>query len=205
MERTLLRDAFMKMNRLKWNGNRDDSVTINGVSHSVPGGVTWWFKQDEIHTVTHVHGGPEFLPWHRLLINWFEDLLRVIDPRLSLHYWDWTEDPRNILHANLGGGRTGPLNLFTNDFMGYGGHVKKPIGPKWRAAGFYDPDANPARKGPFDDGYNAADTPESVDRSVAGPGSQLVVGSGAGAVAGPDGRAWGLHVPPVSRLVVPPQ
>jgi tyrosinase-like protein len=90
---------------------------------------------------------------------------------LSLHYWDWTDDPRHIPDANLGHGRTGPLNLFTDDFMGYGGRGKKPIGPKWRDAGFYDPDANPARTDPFDPGYNAADTPASVERSVAGPDS----------------------------------
>ncbi len=138
VERDLLRSAFMKMNRLKWNGNRDDPVTVDGVSHTVPGGVTWWFKQDEIHTVTHVHHGPEFLPWHRLLTNWSEDLLRVIDPRLSLHYWDWTQDPRKILEANLGGGHTGELSLFEDlghgaegrpAFMGYGGGTRPTTPP----------------------------------------------------------------------------
>src|SRR6266567_4541696 len=129
---------------------------------------------------------PEFLPWHRLLINWFEDLLRVIDPRLSLHYWDWTQDPRKIPNANLGGGHTGDLRLFEDlgsgveglgsgvegpAFMGYGGPAPQPIGPEWEAAGFYnphagEPDAPPARTGPFDDLYNAADPPKSVMRSV---------------------------------------
>ena len=42
------------------------------------------------------------------------------EPQLSLHYWDWTEDPRSIPNANLGGGTTGTLNLFTQDFMGHG-------------------------------------------------------------------------------------
>jgi hypothetical protein len=177
-ERTLLRNAFMKMNTLKWNGKRDDVVEGLPVSEHtapahhgglVPGGVTWWFKQDEIHTVTHVHGGPEFLPWHRLMVNWFESLLRVIDPRLSLHYWNWTQDPRKITDANLGGGRTGELNLFTDDFMGYGGSTPKLIGPKWEAAGFYNEHANPARADdPFDDSYNAADTPRVVSRFVSG-------------------------------------
>jgi len=187
VERDLLRSAFMKMNTPKWNGNRDDPVTVDGVSHTVPGGVTWWFKQDEIHTVTHVHHGPEFLPWHRLLINWFEDLLRVIDPQLSLHYWDWTQDPRKIPNANLGGGHTGDLRLFEDlgsgveglgsgvegpAFMGYGGPApQQPIGPDWEAAGFYNPHAGepgfpPARTGPFSTNYNAADPPKFVTRSV---------------------------------------
>lgn len=67
------------------------------------GGVSHWFKQDEIHQATHVHGGPEFLPWHRELVNRFEIMLRQVDSRLSLHYWDFNDDP-------------GPL--FTDSFMG---------------------------------------------------------------------------------------
>jgi Common central domain of tyrosinase len=48
--------------------------------------VSWWFKQDEVHQATHVHRGPEFLPWHREFTNRFEELLRQINPQLSLHY-----------------------------------------------------------------------------------------------------------------------
>ena len=56
-----------------------------------PDGVSKWVKQDQIHEVTHVHEEPSFLPWHRELCNRFEQLIREIDPDLSLHYWDWTE------------------------------------------------------------------------------------------------------------------
>ncbi|MBX3325707.1 MAG: hypothetical protein KF682_07390, partial [Nitrospira sp.] len=52
-ERALLRDALLELNRRFFPGNRVDPV---------PGGVSWWFKQDEIHQATHVHGGPGFLP-----------------------------------------------------------------------------------------------------------------------------------------------
>lgn len=55
-------------------------------------------------------------------------MLRAINPQLSLHYWDWTQDPRAIPNANLGGGTTGTLNLFTSDFMGYGGSTVAPVG-----------------------------------------------------------------------------
>ncbi|MFK7786445.1 MAG: tyrosinase family protein [Crocinitomicaceae bacterium] len=82
-------------------------------SRYYPDGVSKWVKQDEIHEATHVHGGPSFLPWHRELINRYEELLREIDPQLSLHYWDWTQDPRA---ADDGSG--GTVNLFTSDFMG---------------------------------------------------------------------------------------
>jgi hypothetical protein len=80
-----------------------------------PDGVTFWDKQEDIHKNAHlagvdVHAGPGFVPWHRELVNRFEQLLREIDPDLSLHYWDWTFDPRTTA-----GGR---VNLFTSMFMG---------------------------------------------------------------------------------------
>jgi hypothetical protein len=76
--------------------------------------VSYWDKQEDIHKNGHqsgldVHGGIEFLPWHRALINHFEDLLREVDAELSLHYWDWTTDPRV---APPGGAA-----LFTDVFM----------------------------------------------------------------------------------------
>lgn len=96
-ERHRLRDAFLAL----------DSTEV------YPDGVTFWDKQEEIHKSAHaggqdVHAGPGFLPWHRELVNRFEALLREVDPQLSLHYWDWTTDPRS---AN-------GVNLFSNDFMG---------------------------------------------------------------------------------------
>ena len=154
-ERALLLDAMVQLNSRRYPGNRTDQV---------PGGVTWWFKQDEIHQATHVHGGPEFLPWHRVIVNRFEELLRQIHPEVSLHYWDWTQDPRAIPNANLGNGTTGTLNLFTSGFMGWGGPVTAPIGAPWAGAGFYAPGAVPNR----DSSDNPADPPSSVNRSVTG-------------------------------------
>ena len=90
---------------------RDAIVGLNGKLY--PDKVSHWVKQDEIHQATHVHQGPAFLPWHRELCNRFELLLRDVDPDLSLHYWDWTEDPRQ---ASDGAG--GTVNLFTTAFMG---------------------------------------------------------------------------------------
>ncbi|UUZ48653.1 tyrosinase family protein [Massilia sp. B-10] len=54
---------------------------------------------EQIHKDGHAHGidvhaGPAFIPWHRAIVNHFEELLRQVDARLSLHYWDWTTDPR---------------------------------------------------------------------------------------------------------------
>lgn len=131
-ERALLRKAFVELNARFFSGTRTDTP---------PGGVSWWFKQDEIHQATHVHDGPEFVPWHREIVNRLEDMLREMDPRLSLHYWNWTQDPRSIPNANLGGGTTGTLNLFTPDFMGYGGSTRALIGEPWLSARYYVPGA----------------------------------------------------------------
>ncbi|MBA3924085.1 MAG: tyrosinase family protein, partial [Nostocaceae cyanobacterium] len=81
-------------------------------------GVTFWDKQEGVHKAAHaggqdVHGGLAFLAWHRELCNRVEGLLRKVDPQLSLHYWDWTTDPRATPN-----GAGGTLNLFTHNFMG---------------------------------------------------------------------------------------
>ncbi len=137
-ERNMLRDAILEMHRRFYPGNRGETP---------PGGVSWWFKQDEIHQATHVHGGPEFLPWHRELTNRFEELLRQINPQLSLHYWDFKEDPRNIPNGNIGGGMTGTVNLFDANFMG---SSSSSAGEPWLTGGFYDPQAGnpPIFRGP---------------------------------------------------------
>lgn len=78
-------------------------------------GVSYWDKQEDIHKNAHfsgvdVHAGPAFIPWHRVKVNRLEQLLREVDPDLSLHYWDWTTDP-----PSTAGGR---VSLFTPQFMG---------------------------------------------------------------------------------------
>ena len=174
-ERILLRDALVQLQSRVFPGSRTDSP---------PGGVTWWFKQDEIHQATHVHHGPEFLPWHREIVNRIEQMLRVINPQLSLHYWDWTQDPRSIPNANLGGGMTGDLDLFTPSLMGAKNGL---IGEPWLSAGFYVPGAADYRStNPFDAAHaNPADPPRDVTRIVGGFGAPespandtIIVGKG---------------------------
>jgi Common central domain of tyrosinase len=90
-ERGLLHDALIELNHRYFPGNRADHV---------PRGVNWWFEQDEFHQVTHVHGDPDFPPWHREIVNRLEAMLPQINPQLLLHYrsahidesmqyWDW--------------------------------------------------------------------------------------------------------------------
>jgi len=144
------------MHRRFYPGNRGETP---------PGGVSWWFKQDEIHQATHVHGGPEFLPWHRELTNRFEELLRQINPQLSLHYWDFKEDPRNIPNGNIGGGMTGTVNLFDANFMG---SSSSSAGEPWLTGGFYDPQAgNPGHPPNRDFTDNPVDPPPDIPRTRA--------------------------------------
>ena len=152
-----LQDAFIELNRRFYPGNRDE-IPAGGVSH--------WFKQDEIHQSTHVHGGPAFLPWHRELCNRLEALLREVDPEVSLHYWDWTTDPQ---HSPDGTG--GFVNLFTSHFMGAANGM---AGEPWLSAGFYNPNASPDR----DTSSNPADPPRNLIRAVGAGIPELEVADG---------------------------
>jgi Common central domain of tyrosinase len=165
-ERMMLRDAILAMHQRKYPGNAGDRP---------PGGVSWWFKQDEIHEATHVHGGPEFLPWHRELMNHFEGLLRQINPQLSLHYWDFKEDPRNIPNGNIGGGAKGLVNLFEGllpDGEPFMGSSTGSAGVPWlpdaakNRPGFYDPQAGSANHPPNRDVTgNPLDPPANIRRT----------------------------------------
>jgi hypothetical protein len=92
-----------------------DAIVKLDTTKFFPDGVSYWDKQEDIHKNAHfsgvdVHSGPAFIPWHRVIVNRLEQLLREVDPALSLHYWDWTTDPRAA-----SGGRAA---LFTAQFMG---------------------------------------------------------------------------------------
>jgi hypothetical protein len=172
-ERDRLRDAIIKLQTQQhYPGARGDSPV---------GGVSYWFKQDEIHANTHVHFCPAFVPWHRELINRFEALIQEIDPQLSLHYWDWTQDPQN-----LPDGQGGTINLFTSAFFGQpnanlpGEPMQADAGPPWRLDGFYVPNADPYRSDiendpghdnpfdpPLDLPYAVTGGPTGIDDSAA--------------------------------------
>lgn len=118
-----------------------------------PDGVSYWDKQDQIHQGTHVHGGPAFLPWHRELLNRFEAMLQEIDPNVALHYWDWTEDPRN---ASNGAG--GTVNLFTAANFG---------SSTGRAGDPFDSfDNGGTFAGSRNDTGNPADPPQQLTRNI---------------------------------------
>jgi hypothetical protein len=159
-ERDLLRDALIELNQRFFPGSNADPV---------PGGVSWWFKQDEIHQATHVHGGPEFLPWHREIVNRFEELLRQINPDLSLHYWNFADDPDPLFVDTFMGGKNGAA------------------GEPWLSAGFYDPQAGQAGHPPDRDvTQDPFDPPSDISRDLTAgpllPIPDLSLGSGFGLV-----------------------
>jgi tyrosinase len=44
------------------------------------------------HDMIRAHGGPVFLPWHRLFLLHFENALREVSgTRVTVPYWDWTD------------------------------------------------------------------------------------------------------------------
>lgn len=138
-EQRLLLKAFVELNTkddFRFPGTRDDKP--------FPGGVSYWFKQDEIHQATHVHGGPAFLTWHRELCNRFERFLRLAEQEVSLHYWDWNEDPKD---------------LFTPQFMG---SAKGEAGKPWLDTGFYNPY-------PSDNNYRGVDSSDTEHQNPAAP------------------------------------
>jgi len=139
-ERTRLKDAILALQTKKFPGVKTDSP---------PGGVSYWFKQDEIHQATHVHGGPEFLPWHRELCNRFEQMIRDVDPDLSLHYWDWNEDPHDLFDASFMGSANGDA------------------GAPWENTIYHPAEANHR-----DVTFNPADPPNELTRDLpaGGPG-----------------------------------
>ena len=165
-ERDRFRDAILALAQLKFPGAPSDPI---------PGGVSYWFKQDEIHDSTHVHYCPAFFPWHRELMNRFEGMLRGVDPALSLHYWDWTQDP-----TNTPDGQGGFVNLFSPDFMGTANGA---MGPPFGAVGlFYGAAAGQDR----DSTNNPADPPLTVVRQVGHLGALITAAQEAVLLAAPD-------------------
>ncbi|KAJ3105582.1 hypothetical protein HDU97_007924 [Phlyctochytrium planicorne] len=43
---------------------------------------------------TYIHSTAMFLPWHRLFLEMYENMLRQYDASISLPYWDWSSDFR---------------------------------------------------------------------------------------------------------------
>lgn len=94
-------------------------LSIDTSSFAFPDGVTYWDKQNQIHSnsvvMSAAHVNPAFLPWHREFLNRYEALLQTVDPTLKLLYWDWQQDPRQPING---------FNYFSTNFMGRSGAAR---------------------------------------------------------------------------------
>lgn len=84
-------------------------------------GVQYWQKQQSVHVDpgNPEHGNPSFLPWHREMINRYEERLKEHDPLVKLLYWDWTESledliDRGFIGVSSGSFTFGGVNLSRN-------------------------------------------------------------------------------------------
>jgi hypothetical protein len=130
-ERIIFRDAIINLDSEKF----------------YPDNVSYWDKLDQIHQVNHIHAGPDFLPFHRNLLAKFEDLLREINPKLSLHYYDYMTD---ALKSPDGKGEF--VNLFTSGEEGFMGNSSGEIGfPLDKLSNKGKPDGSREQTGLFKD------------------------------------------------------
>jgi tyrosinase len=84
---------------LKRMGGYDKYVTLH----------TKYFAADGESGLRVAHMAPTFFPWHRQFLLTFEQELRMLDPGVTIPYWDWTYD--NSTSSALWG----------SDFMGGNG------------------------------------------------------------------------------------
>ncbi len=159
-ERQRFINAIIQLNQRSFPGSRTDFPA---------GGVSYWFKQDEIHQATHVHGGPAFLPWHRELCNRFEVMLRQVDPDLSLHYWDWNQDPGPLFTSTFMGNADGNVNggAVGGPLLGAGFYNPNPVGDNYRDDNVHSlnqPTPNPSTWS-YELHSNPADPPKSLTRN----------------------------------------
>jgi hypothetical protein len=63
-----------------------------------------------------IHGTTQFLPWHRIFLEYFEGLLQSIDPDVTIPYWNWhnTWSSSSLLFQNGSAQNTGLLGYNVN-------------------------------------------------------------------------------------------
>ncbi|MCX5208394.1 tyrosinase family protein [Kitasatospora sp. NBC_00240] len=83
------------------------------------------------------HRAPSFLPWHRSFLLRFERDLQLINPNVTLPYWDWTVD--RTVDASLwgsdllgGDGRASDGQVTTGPFAYSGGNWPLTVSPDSR-------------------------------------------------------------------------
>lgn len=71
----------------------DAATLMGGMRALIDAGVHAQFVRLHMADTRAAHGGAQFFPWHRALLVELEHALRtLVDPSISLAYWDWTSD-----------------------------------------------------------------------------------------------------------------
>ena len=55
----------------------------------------------ERYWYTAIHRRAQFLPWHRIYLLTFENILRSVDCRITIPYWDWTKKPEKWFESSV--------------------------------------------------------------------------------------------------------
>lgn len=97
-QRTQFVQAVLELKRL---GRYDHYVSVH----------MKYFATDGESGLRLAHMAPTFFPWHRQFLLSFERDLQMIDPDVSVPYWDWTRD------------RSASSALWDPDFMGGNGRA----------------------------------------------------------------------------------
>lgn len=69
-------------------------TAMKALDTSNPSDRRGWTKQAEIHRDFCPHGNWLFLPWHRVYLRYFEDIIRKLsgNESFALPYWNWVTD-----------------------------------------------------------------------------------------------------------------
>ena len=83
---------------------------LNAFSQAIALGALAPLVDIHANALFQMHGNPRFLPWHRIYLLRFEELLQMIDPSVCIPYWKSSEDQAFPSWLN---GFTPTLNLMS--------------------------------------------------------------------------------------------
>lgn len=100
-----VRREIRDLSAAEWQAFANAVIALKSRPSRVNPNVNQYEDLARIHSefVTEAHGGSFFLPWHRLFVLLFENLLREVDPAVSVPYWNWAIDGENPAMSTVWG------------------------------------------------------------------------------------------------------